>query len=509
MNRNNLILASLILLKFLLQWLAIDSGYELHRDEYLHLDLGKHLAWGYSSVPPVTGWISFMIYSLGNSVFWVKFFPAIFGGLTIVLVWKVVEELKGGMYARILAAFCVLFSALLRINTLYQPNSLDFLMWTFVFFALLKYINSENKKWLWAASLSFALGFLNKYNIVFLALGLLPAILLTRQRSVLLKRDLYYSLLLALLVISPNLIWQFTNDFPVLQHLKTLADTQLIYVNRMDFFKEQLLFFIGGLPVLILALISFFTYPPFKKYRVFFWSFVFTLLIFAFFKAKSYYAIGLYPIFLAFGSVYVEYLLGKGWLNYIRPVLLTLPVIVIVFLFKIMVPVLTPEQITENPETFKRLGLLRWEDGEDHKLPQDYADMLGWSELAGLVDTAFEEVEEKKHTLIHCDNYGQAGGINYYSRQKFTQAVSINADYINWYPLDEMEIRNVILVKGRYDQDRDREREKTFFESVSLIGTIENPYAREYGTRVYLLKGAKQSINAILRAEIQDQKRKR
>ena len=29
-------------------------------------------------------------------------------------------------------------------------------------------------------------------------------------------------------------------------------------------------------------------------------------------------------------------------------------------------------------------GPLRWETGAMHELPQDYADMLGWQEMAGL-----------------------------------------------------------------------------------------------------------------------------
>ena len=453
MTKKNLILLSFIVLKLILQIVAIDSGYELHRDEYLHLDLAKHLAWGYFSVPPVTAWISFIILHLGNSVFLVKLFPALFGVLTMVVVWKVIEELKGDLFALILGSVCVIFSVLLRINTLYQPNSLEYLLWTIMLFAIVKFINSENNKWLWAVSLTFAFGFLNKYNILFLVLGLLPALLISRNRKVFLNKQFYFSILVAFLIISPNLIWQYKNDFPVFQHLKTLTETQLINVSRIDFFKEQLLFFIGGLFVIILAFISFFTYTSFKKYQIFFWSYIYTIVIFSYFKAKGYYAIGLYPILLAFGSVYAEKLLTGGWLKYIRPILVLIPIMTILPLFKFIVPVLSPEQIIEKTDSFKRIGLLRWEDGIDHSLPQDYADMLGWRELANIVDVAFDSIDDKENTLIHCDNYGQAGAINYYSNQNYTQAVSMNADYINWYPLDKMEIKNVILVKESTDQD--------------------------------------------------------
>src|SRR5690606_21901906 len=112
--------------------------------------------------------------------------------------------------------------------------------------------------------------------------------------------------------------------------------------------------------------------------------------------------------------------------------------------------------IIQKKEIFQKIGLLRWEDGKEHQIPQDFADMLGWKELTGIVDKTFKTIEDKENTIIHCDNYGQAGAINYYSEQKYTQAVSMNADYINWYPLDEMEIKNVILVKSIYDKDTNR-----------------------------------------------------
>jgi hypothetical protein len=72
-----------------------------------------------------------------------------------------------------------------------------------------------------------------------------------------------------------------------------------------------------------------------------------------------------------------------------------------------------------------------------------------------------------------------------------------------------MHIKNVILVKNIYDTDTNREKEIPLFESVFLIGKIENKYARENGTKVYLLKGAKQSINDILANEIKERKNNR
>ncbi len=505
MSRKNLLLLGFIVLKIVLHYFLINPEYQLHRDEYLHLDQGQHLAWGYVSVPPATSWVSHLIFLLGNGVFWVHFFPALFGALTLLVVWKTIEALGGNLFALVLGAVSILFSALLRINMLYQPNSLDVLLWTTLYFTLVKYINSENPRWLYAAAVTFAFGFLNKYNIAFLLIGLLPALLLTPQRKLLLNKHLYFSMGLAFLLVLPNLVWQYTHDFPVIHHMNELARTQLVNVQRADFLKEQLLFFLGSFFVILAAFVSFFAYRPFSRYQVFFWAYVFTLAAFTYLRAKGYYAIGLYPILIAFGSVYLAYLLQSGWLRYLRPVALILPVLFIVRIFTLIFPTVSPAEIQRNSARYEALGLLRWEDGKNHDLPQDFADMRGWKELAGKVDSASALVAGKGRTLILTDNYGQAGAINFYSGNKNLRAVSLNADYIDWFELST-KINHIILIQEESDTDQGREKEKPYFERIRFIGEIEDPYAREKGTRIYLLENAKVDVNKILAQDISDRK---
>ncbi len=155
MSKKSALLLFFVVLKFVLQYYVVSPEYELHRDEFLHLDQAKHLAWGYLSVPPFTSWVSWIILQLGNSVFWIKFFPALFGVLTMVVIWKIVEALNGNLFALAMVATAFIFSAIARLNILYQPNSLDILCWTLLYFTVFKYISTENRRWLWLAGLFF------------------------------------------------------------------------------------------------------------------------------------------------------------------------------------------------------------------------------------------------------------------------------------------------------------------------------------------------------------------
>lgn len=504
MSLQNLILAAFLLLKFILQYNLISPEYELQRDEYLHLDQANHLAWGYLSVPPVTSWISLLIKWMGNSVFWVKFFPALFGALTLLVVWKTIEVLKGDLFALVLGATAVLFSILLRLNILFQPNSLDVFCWTTVYFFVVKYLSTERPRWLYAGSMLLALGFLNKYNIVFLLLGLLPAALLVRERRLFLTKHVVGAGLLALLLVLPNLWWQYQNGFPVVHHMSELAARHLVNVNPVDFLKSQLVFFLGALPVLVAGLVALFTYKPFRPYRLLGWSFCFTLALFLYFKAKDYYAIGLYPIYLSFGATVLSEFTQVGWKRLLRPVALLLPLLVFIPMYQLVFPNKSPAYIVANQADYKAMGLLRWEDGKDHHLPQDFADMLGWKELAEKVDKQFDSMPDKTSTLVLCDNYGQAGAINFYSKEG-VRAVSFNADYLNWFDLGT-QYQHLIRVKEGKGSGKELAETSPFFERAILADSIVNPYARELGTKIFRFTGAKININRRIEEEIEAEK---
>jgi hypothetical protein len=502
MTKKTIILIAFILLKFILQIVLLSPEYDLQRDEYLHLDQAHHLAWGYLSVPPVTSWFSYLIFLLGNSVFWIKFFPALFGVLTLIIVWKTIETLKGNLYALILGATCVVFSCLLRLNMLYQPNSFDVLSWTAFYYVVIQYITTNEKKWFYIGAVVFAFGFLNKYNILFLLIGLLPALLLSNQRKILAEKKLYFALILGLLLILPNLLWQYNHQFPIVHHMKELAQTQLVNVDRVDFLKEQLLFFIGSFLVILSGLYALLLYKPFATYKLFFTSIIFTLIVFIYFKAKAYYAIGIYPIYIAFGAVFLSGILNSGWKRYLKSIFILIPLLLFIPMYNLAFPNKSPEFIVKHPEKYKKMGMLRWEDGKDHAVPQDFADMLGWKELARKTDSVYALLPNPEKTLVLCDNYGQAGAINYYSK-KGIKAVSFNADYVNWFNLD-VKYKNVIRVIEYEEAKAEFKETSQHFQSSAYVGQITNKYAREYKTSIFTFINPKVDINKIIEQEIKE-----
>lgn len=164
----------------------------------------------------------------------------------------------------------------------------------------------------------------------------------------------------------------------------------------------------------------------------------------------------------------------------------------------------SPVEIRQNAAAFEKYGLLRWEDGKNHNLPQDFADMLGWREMAEKSLSAFAMIptNELENTLIICNNYGQAGALNYYNRTKMPEAYSFNTDYIYWLP-HLKKIQNILLVGKKPGQEI-----IDMFKDFKLTGVVENEYAREKDTGIYLLTGAKPALTEIFYNRVEDQKKK-
>ncbi len=196
-----------------------------------------------------------------------RFFPALFGSLTIVFTWMIVETMGGSLFSRIVAASALVFSALSRINVLFQPNSFDIFIWTIIFYCLIRFIQSEKTKWLFYLSVIIAAGFYNKYNLLFLIAGLAIGFLLTSQRKIFTNPSFWKALIISLILLSPNIIWQIVNHFPVFQHMKVLKHNQLDNNTSMDFLKSQLLFFFGSLPLTVGGIVAFFSFKSFRPYR--------------------------------------------------------------------------------------------------------------------------------------------------------------------------------------------------------------------------------------------------
>jgi 4-amino-4-deoxy-L-arabinose transferase-like glycosyltransferase len=275
-----IIISILVALKLIIHF-ATNTNYELHRDAFLYLAQSHHLAWGYVSIPPLTPFlarISQLFFS--DSVFAVRLFPALIGAVSIILIGRIVMELGGRSWAVIIAGSTFLFSpAFLRSNTLLQPVSFNQFFWLFSSYYVLRLIKSKNPNYWFALGIIWGIAFLNKYSIVFLIVAFSIGILLTKFRKLFLTKQFLYSTGVGLLIILPNLIWQYNHDWPVISHMAELQRNQLVNVTIANFVIMQFLMNVNAIPVWLTGLLFVIVSKERAKYALFGWTFFLLMVI--------------------------------------------------------------------------------------------------------------------------------------------------------------------------------------------------------------------------------------
>lgn len=474
--------------------MAVYKNLEYHRDELLYFSLGLHPDFGYATVPPLIGWIaSAMQLVFGFSLFAVRIFPAMLGGVLVLLTADIAKILGGKIYAQILGALAILIMPVtLRAFYLFQPVGVDVFFWVFTTWLLLRYINTNNDRYLVALGASFGIAMLNKYLIALWIPALLLPLAFSKYWMIFKKRAFYIALFAGFIIFLPNLVWQLTKGLPVINHMQQLHDHQLVHVSRLGFLTDQLLNPFAGS---ILIIPGFFYLLKNRKYRFLAYSVLIVILSLFLLRGKSYYSMGIFPVLAASGGLFYENILKKnGWR-------IALPMFLLLITWRVLpfgIPIYKQNGMVAY---FQRLqdkyGLeigRRFEDGTIHSLPQDYADQLGWEELTQITVKAYALVPDKSKALIYAENYGQAGAIALIGKKYgLPEPVSFHESFVYWVPkIFDPDIEYFIYINDELGEDVQKA-----FDNIQVVGKISNKNAREYGTGVYLCTRPKASFNKL------------
>jgi hypothetical protein len=493
--QGTIIVVSMLALLNVALHLAFYSNLEYHRDELLYFSLGMHPDFGYATVPPLIGWVAWLMQNIfGYSVFAVRLFPALISGAMVFIVSDLAKELGGNKYARILASAGIIIAPFgLRTFFLFMPVHIDLLFWTLTFYLIVKYINSENPRYLLWLGVTAGLSLLNKYLIGLLLVIILAVVLFTRHRDIFRKKMLWLGIAAGAVIFSPNLIWQIANGLPVINHFSELAETQLANVNRSAFLVEQLIS-PGASSFLTVAGLFYILFNKTQKKIRFLGVIVLAVIgSLMLMRGKSYYTQGVFPFLISAGAVFYGSVLRK-W--YSRTLFTGILILITLFILPFGIPVFKTAGLIKYFDTVEsKYGFdfgRTFEDGSKHSLPQDYADMLGWEEMTSITNKAWQMIPDKKAAFIYCENYGQAGAITVIGKKYgLPEAVSFNESFLYWAPARfDPDIAYFVYINDEPGDDV-----KGLFPDMTLIGRISDPDAREYGTGVYLFSNPRTSFN--------------
>jgi hypothetical protein len=476
---------SVALLQLLLR-LGCLGEYGFHQDELLYLALSDHLAWGYREVPPFIALIGTVSKSFfGDSVAAARIIPSLCAASIVVFTGLITIKLGGKFFAVAIACSIVAFSpAFLAAGALFIPQVFDELFWILSAYLLLSFFQTKNAKLLLYFGIICGLGLLTKYTFLLYSCGLLIGIAMQPSQRILFGyKHFWWGLGIGLFLFLPHLWWQYLHHFPAFYHYNELQQTQLVYLERSDFLIQQLMVNGTGAVIWLIGLYIVFT-AKFKNYRFFGIAFLLVMVVLLVLNGKPYYAFGSFPPLFAIGAIFLERRLKKT--RTIKKIFLfALFIIPNLLLSVIVLPYLPIEKTAKVFEwTYNNLGIhypLKWEDQKIHNMNQNYADMIGWEELAQKTAKLYQSLPSisQKQTIILAEKYGEAGAIDQYRKDyALPPVISLCSSYALWAP-EQLPAKHIIYISINPPPK---------FTDAQTVDQITNPYSRVVGMRIYLLK---------------------
>ncbi len=492
----------LILLLFCFAKLALhliaDSNSGFQGDELLHIQTGNHLACGFMEFPPMISVFAFIQNQFhSESVFVHHIFSHIASILILLFVSKIVVELGGKERAVFLVLLCIIIApAFGRSQQLFQPVVFSQLFWVINFYWLTKYVKYLENKYLWLLTIGSVLAFLTKYDAIFFIFGLVSLLLFESTRRALLQHKFWWNIIVFILLISPNIIWQVVNDFPVLKMFARLYEMHLNKLSPLEVLGG-LLVALNPLDLIVTvpAIISFFHHST-KPFRPLVLSILLSTIFLAFSQGKGYY---FYPIaltILPFGGVFWEKIIvpKRQWLIYPIGLILLFGV----FLIPFGMPVFPLESYLKHDYPYEnREGI---EGGEFNIRFEERYSEEKWDITLQELKSVYDSLPniEKNNAMIWGKHYGQAGAVNLFQEKyNLPETFSLHGSFYTWLPEGEMP-NTVIAI--RYSSAEGSDFFEPFYNEIIAVKSIYNPYAddeEELWQTIFICKKPKQTFKEL------------
>jgi hypothetical protein len=305
---------------------------------------------------------------------------------------------------------------------------------------------------------------------------------------------------IALLMFSPFVVWNAAHGFPHLEFIRNATAGKYSGLARGDFLAGQV-FLPGPLSLLLWlpGLIFLLTGRDGRRHRILGIIYLTGLaVLLANPHSKAEYLGPAYTMLFAAGGVSLERFSkrpGRGWA---APAVALAGALTSLALLPFAVPVLPVRAFIRyaaavgmKPSTAESKTLA--------ELPQIYADMFGWEEMAADVSAVYLSLPgpERVSAAVLARNYGEAASLEYWSRKyPLPRVISTHNNYWLWgYPKEGLA---TIIVLGGRSEDHLKA-----WEEVRHAATHAARYAMPYETNlpVFICRGLRVSLEAIWERE--------
>ena len=473
--------------------LVANAHYDVFRDELYFIVCGLHPAFGYVDQPPLIPLIAAASYKLfGTALTPLRLVPALAMSATVALTADLARRLGGGRFAQMLAGLCALLAgALLANGVLLSPHCLQPLIWLACAWTVVRLVDSGDERWWLAFGALAGVSLESDYLIAFYLVGLAVGVVATPLRRSLTRPWIYAGAALALALAAPNVAWQAAHGWPFLQIAGADVGAKSVGQSPVGLLFQQAVF-VGPLsaPVWLAGLWLLAARPPRAELRALAIAYVVMATIFVLAHAKAYYFAPSYPTLFAAGGVAWERWLKRPAARWVAIAVVAIPGLVGA---PTALPILPPATLVGY---LRAIGYppeaSQTENMKLDALPQNYADMFGWREMAAAVSAAYRDLppDARAQAVFFAPNYGEAAALDIYGPALGgPPTISAHNSYYLWGPRGASG--EVVITLAR-----DGARFGRYYDDVHAAGRTDAAYAMPYenGLTIWVLRRPRASI---------------
>ena len=320
--------------------LATANRYDVFRDELYFIVCGRHPAFGYADQPPLVPLVAAGLYALGAQT-WLLRLPAILAAAGLAALTVAFVRLLGGRDGAAWIAGIAVATApmLMGLTSTLNTTACEPFCWTAVAYLLARGIlRDEGRSLVWAgvvAGVTMEVKYALPLWLGALAIGLL----LTPERRVFARPQLWIGIALATALALPSVIWQALHGFPFVElvHNAHLKDAP---VSPLGFAANQVLVMSPLFaPIWLAGIAAPFAFRDLRPARFLSVAFAICAVAIVASQGKDYYLTPAYPPLFALGAIAIERLVRNA---YVRVAYLGAALVLSAAIAPLALPILSP-----------------------------------------------------------------------------------------------------------------------------------------------------------------------
>ena len=227
--------------------------FPVHFDEAQYWAYGQELDWGYFSKPPLVAWVIRAVTEVGgDTLFALRLASPVAHAAIAWLIFLTGRRLWDGQSGFWAAAGYTAAPGVGLSAMIISTDPVMMVFWAAALYAMVRAVDSQGRVWWGVLGALIGAGLLAKYTMVAFAVGALGyGLFAARERN---RVGPLIAAGAALLVVSPNIIWNAANSFATLAHVAGDADPGRGYFHaaRLAEFAAAQFAVIG--PVFLIAI---------------------------------------------------------------------------------------------------------------------------------------------------------------------------------------------------------------------------------------------------------------